>query len=167
MSTRSAAGDEAFKDADLDEALKAEVTFAELQGLRYKASRQFFAHVSTGEKLVVLALCQEASRNLTAYWTRRARTLDRTIRNHLLDMVHEPSSPVHSSLQYLSSMMSSTSSASARLVLLWRPHADSYMEFCNRRPDLVRLMRKLVLATCAGIFRRHSCVFGRLSWALT
>ena len=52
-------------------------------------------------------------------------------------------------------------------MLVWRRHADSYIDFCGRRPDLVRSLRRALLITGAGIFRRHVCLFGKLSWPIS
>ena len=167
LGSASGAGEDAghdMADDELDAALKSEFDFSKLQGLRYKASLSYFGNASTSNSLLVLALCLEPIRSVSAWWMRRARTGDARLRDGFLDMLFEPVSPLQSALQYLASMLTGES---ARLVLLWRPIAGSYAEFCARRPDLVRDFRRCILVTAASMYRRHSCVYGDLTWAIS
>ena len=81
--------DHAMADDELDEALKSEFDFAKLQGLRYKASLSYFGNASTSSSLLVLALCLEPIRSVSAWWMRRARTGDTRLRDGSLDMLFE------------------------------------------------------------------------------
>ena len=162
LQVRVAADIEQLDDTELDPILKSEGDFSRLQGVRYKASLAFFGDRATPDILMHLGLCLEPMRMLTAWWMRRARTVDYGER--MLDAIYAPYSPIASSLQYLASMLRGDS---GRLVLVWRPHAESLHRFYEQRPDLVRSLRRLLLVTHASIFRRHSCAYSDASWAIS
>lgn len=147
----------------VDEALKAEMNFSKIIGLRFASCSQFFAASGTPALMLGLAIVLELLRACTAWWLRRGRASDFHTRSYLLDALFDQLSPLTFAAQYLSSLLEG---ASGRLVLWWRSAAASYDQFCAAVPDSVRALRRLVLVAAAGLFRRHQCTFSSLEWAI-
>lgn len=148
----------------MDEALKAELNFSKIIGLRFAICLKFFAEQDSPERLLGLALVLEPLRLCTAWWLRRGRAIDFRTRSYLLDALYDRFSPVMFAAQYLCTLLDG---ASARLVLWWRRGAESYDQFCAVCPGSVRAFRRMLLVAAAGLFRRHLSTFSSLEWAIS
>ena len=93
-------------DEVLDAKLKEELHFAEMRGVRYKASRSLLNDPSRMRTMLFLAIAIEPLRYLSAWWMRRAREGDRRPnRIPLLDMLLKAASPMQVALQYAASLL--------------------------------------------------------------
>ena len=117
--------------------------------------------------MLIIAICIEPLRYLSAWWMRRARETDASCtRVRILDMMHGPTSPLQAARQYCATLLFAQE-GSGRLALLWRYGGFSnYDSWCRGCPGLVRELRRMLLVVDASLYRRHALLFKSVAWRL-
>lgn len=155
-------------DPNVDDNLKADLSYSAVRGKRYKASVGLFKDSVRMLTLLFVAISIEALRFLSCWWMRRARETDRyPQRVPFLDMMYAPTSPLVVARQYLASLLWSDGGED-RLQLVWRyQQFESYKAWCEGAPGQARELRRLILVTDASLYRRHSVMLRSMHWRLT
>lgn len=157
----NAAQEEESRDVDL--ALQSELSFAAIQGKRWKVATEFLSAPANVTQMFFLAFALEPMRFIPAWWMRRAREVDDSDRTPMLDILHEEHSPLMRATQYVSSFLLGRN---PRLMLHWRRSHSDYDNWCRDCPREVRMCRRLLLVFAAALFRRHAQVYSSMPWCL-
>ena len=140
---------------DDDQEYLTAVNFAKHRGIRHRVACAFLREPFHATAILILALCLEPHRFLSAWLMRRASDQDPCASPPMIvDLFNEAYSPVRHLLQYLATMSRGLCS---RLILLWRSQGcGNFAEWCDAFPSQVRLLRRTLLVASVTTDRRQA-----------
>ena len=158
---------EAFKDMsfqefvedaateDVDPRLVETLAFHVVNGRRLVASRKFLQDRSSAWQVSLLCIALEPNRLLTWFFISCLKKSWSEARPPLLSLLHPRQSVLTAAQQHLSCMLCTTEGG-GRMQFLWRPLGyQSFDDFCQLEPGLVRQIRRVLLFAAGWQFRRH------------
>lgn len=150
---------------ELDPAMREEVYFRQINGVRIEKTRVFFDDLEVHAKLIMLALVMEPMQWLTSILlSNSAEALDLSRRPFIFDCLLPARSPFTVAMQLYSTMLSGKGS---RLSLLFRSaRCHSFEEWGNSNPHLLKLFCAAILTASAWIWRRHHHELQQHPWQL-
>ncbi len=115
---------------------------------------------------MVLALVMEPLRHVTAFLMRRARESDPVSRNGLLDVLHDPVSPVRHSLQYIACLLLRTPPAPRLQLLFYTRGCATLEEWGTKFPESMGTLRRCLLLAAASLHTRLVIRLKQFPWRL-